>query len=86
MKEKLKSLRLIKDILPFLWIKEEKVRGLFLISFGLIIVSIALNLSLPFILKEVVFKLSAANKDLTYQLSLLLVAYGLIWTLSQTIQ
>jgi hypothetical protein len=75
-----------KRNIPFLWSKEEKVRSLFLISFGLILVSIFLNLSIPLILKEVVSTLSAPDKSMTYQLSLLLVAYGIIWTLSQTIQ
>lgn len=86
MQERFKNLRIIKDIFPFLWAKEEKVRSLFLISFGLILVSIFLNLSIPLILKEVVSTLSAPDKSMTYQLSLLLVAYGIIWTLSQTIQ
>ncbi len=86
MQERFKNLRIIKDIFPFLWAKEEKVRSLFLISFGLILVSIFLNLSIPLILKEVVSTLSAPDKSMTYQLALLLVAYGIIWTLSQTIQ
>ena len=86
MQERFKNLRIIKDIFPFLWAKEEKVRSLFLISFGLILVSIFLNLSIPLILKEVVSTLSAPDKSMTYQLSLLLVVYGIIWTLSQTIQ
>lgn len=86
MQERFKNFRIIKDIFPFLWAKEEKVRSLFLISFGLILVSIFLNLSIPLILKEVVSTLSAPDKSMTYQLSLLLVAYGIIWTVSQTIQ
>lgn len=77
---------IIKDMLPFLWTKQEGIRSLFLISFGLIFISIALDLSIPIILKEVVSKLSAPDKSMTYQLSLLLVAYGIIWTSSQIIQ
>lgn len=86
MQKTFKTLKIIKDILPFLWTKREKVRSLFLISFGLIFISIALNLSIPLILKRVVSTLSSPDKGMTYQLTLLLVAYGIIWTLYQTIQ
>lgn len=86
MKERFKNLKIIRDIFPFLWTKQEKIRRLFLAAFGLIFISIALDLSIPLILKEVVSKLSSPDKGMTYQLSLLLVAYGIIWTLSQTIQ
>ena len=86
MKERFKNLKIIRDIFPFLWTKQEKIRSLFLIAFGLIFISIALDLSIPLILKEVVSKLSSPDKGMTYQLTLLLVAYGIIWTLSQTVQ
>ncbi len=86
MQKTFKTLEIIKDIFPFLWTKQEKIRSLFLISFGLIFISIALDLSIPMVLKEVVYSLSSPDKSMTYQLSLLLVAYGVIWTLSQTIQ
>ncbi|OJW52756.1 MAG: hypothetical protein BGO67_04715 [Alphaproteobacteria bacterium 41-28] len=85
MQEKFKNLKIIKDIFPFLWTKQEKIRRLFLIAFGLIFISIGLDLSIPIVLKEVVSKLSAPDKSMTYQLCLLLVAYGIIWTSSQTI-
>ena len=86
MQERFKNLRIIKDLLPFLWTKEEKIRSLFLFAFGLIFISIALDLSIPLVLKEVVSCLAIPDKSMTYQLSLLLVAYGIIWTLSQVIQ
>lgn len=86
MQKMFKSLRLIKDIFPFLWTKQEKIRSLFLVSSGMILISIALDLSIPILLKELVSRLSYPDKGLTYQLTLLLVAYGIIWTLSQTIQ
>jgi ABC-type transport system involved in Fe-S cluster assembly fused permease/ATPase subunit len=69
-----------------LWTREEKIRSLFFFAFGLIFISIAIDLSIPLILKEVVSCLSIPGKSMTYQLSLLLVAYGIIWTLSQVIQ
>jgi len=86
MQKTFKTLKIIKDIFPFLWARQEKIRSLFLISFGLIFISIILDLSIPLVLKEVVCKLSSPDKGMTYQLSLLLLAYGIIWTLSQTIQ
>ena len=86
MQERFKNLRIIKEIFPFLWSREEKIRSLFLFAFGLIFISIILDLSIPLVLKEVISKLSAHDKSMTYQLSLLLIAYGIIWALSQTIQ
>src|SRR5271170_4139464 len=86
MQKTFKTLEIIKDILPFLWTKQEKIRSLFIISFGLVFLSIALDLSIPMVLKEVVSSLASPDKSMTHQLSLLLVAYGVIWTLSQTIQ
>ncbi|OJW54534.1 MAG: hypothetical protein BGO67_10085 [Alphaproteobacteria bacterium 41-28] len=86
MQEKFKTLKLIQEFLPFLWAKQEKIRNLFLLAFGLIFISIVLNLSIPLVLKEAVSKLSVTDKSMTYQLVLLLVAYGIIWMLSQTIQ
>lgn len=86
MQKTFKTLEIIKDIFPFLWTKQEKIRSLFLISFGLIFISIALDLSIPVVFKEVISNLSSPDKSMTYQLSLLLIAYGIIWTLSQTIQ
>jgi hypothetical protein len=86
MQKTIKILKIIKAISPFLWTKQEKIRSLFLISFGLIFIAIALDLSIPIILKEVVSRLSSPAKSMTYQLSLLLLAYGIIWMLSHTIQ
>jgi ABC-type transport system involved in Fe-S cluster assembly fused permease/ATPase subunit len=86
MQERFKGLTIIRDLLPFLWTKEERIRSFFLFAFGLIFISIVLNLMIPVVLKEVISGLSIANKSMTYQLSSLLVAYGVIWALSQVIQ
>ena len=84
--DKFSSFSIIKTMFPFLWTNEEKIRKLFIISFVLVFISIGLDLCIPLILKEVVSRLTATNKNMTYQLSLLLVAYGIIWALSQAIQ
>jgi ABC-type transport system involved in Fe-S cluster assembly fused permease/ATPase subunit len=86
MEEKFKNLKLIKNILPFLRTDEKKIHKFFLVSFGLILISICLNLSIPVVLKETVFRLSSSGRSMTYDLMLLLISYGIIWTLSQTIQ
>ena len=72
------------DIFPFLWTTQERIRSLFLISIFLVSITICFNISIPLILKEVVSQLSNPSTDnITYQLALLLLAYGIIWTLSQ---
>lgn len=86
MKHKFKTIKLLKDLLPFLWINQEKIRGLFLLSSFLIFLTIGLNLSIPIILKMIVLELSLADGSMSHQLFLLLVASGLVWTLSHCIQ
>jgi len=86
MQKTFKILRILKDIFPFIWTRQERIRRLFLTSFGLVFIIIILNLSIPLVLKEVISKLSTPDKGMAYQLSLLLIAYGIIWTLSQVIQ
>ncbi len=83
---KFMTIKLLKDLLPFLWVKQEKIRELFLLSSVLIFLTIGLNLSVPIILKMIVLELSLTNGNMSHQLFLLLVASGLIWTLSHCIQ
>lgn len=86
MEHKFKTVKLLKDLLPLLWVKQEKIRGLFLLSFFLIFLTIGFNLSVPIILKIIVLQLSLANGSMSNHLFLLLIASGLIWTLSHCIQ
>lgn len=86
MQKLFKTLRILKDIFPFFWTKQDKIHNLCILSFALIIISIALDLNIPFVLKKVVSKLASSEKHMSYQLTLLLVAYGIIWIASQTIQ
>lgn len=71
---------------PFLYTKQDNIRGLFLYSFFLIFVTIIMNLCTPLLLKEIVSRLSVPAISMTYSLIVLLISYGLIWTISQTIQ
>lgn len=51
----------------------------------LVVISIGLNLSIPIILKHIVESFSLVNKHVNFQVTLLLLAYGIIWTLTQAI-
>jgi len=83
---KSQNLILIKDLLPILWKKQKKIRGLFLLSLMLVLITIGLNLTIPIILKLIVLKLSIANGSISYDLILLLVTLGLIWTIANCIK
>lgn len=86
MRQKFEAVKLIKSLLPFLWEKQGNVRTLFLLTICLVFVSIGLNLSIPIMLKMIVSRLSLTDRNMSYQLCLLLFASGAIWTLSQVIQ
>jgi ABC-type transport system involved in Fe-S cluster assembly fused permease/ATPase subunit len=87
MKNKFNKLRVIIDIFPFLWTKQEKIRSLLILSLCLVAVSICFNISIPLILKKIVSELSLIkNNNMGYNLILLISSYGIIWTLSQMIE
>lgn len=84
--EKFKSLKLVASVLPFLWVNDWKLRIRVILSLLFTGVMIALHVSLPLFFRKIVNSLSACTpKDPFYIISLLLVGYGILWTVSQII-
>lgn len=84
--QRFKSLKLIMSILPFLWVKDWKMRIRVIFSLIFTAIMIALHVSLPLFFRKIVNALSACiPKDPIYFISMLLIGYGILWTLSQII-
>lgn len=84
--ERFKSAKLIMSILPFLWVNNWGMRFRVILSLIFTGIMIALHVSLPLFFRKIVNSLSACTpKDPIYFISMLLVGYGILWTVSQII-
>lgn len=84
--ERFKSLKLIMSILPFLWGNDWKLRFRVILSLIFTGIMIALHVSLPLFFRKIVNALSACTpQHPIYIVALLLIGYGLLWTISQII-
>lgn len=84
--EKFKSIKLIVSILPFLWVPDWRLRIRVLLSLIFTGIMILLHVSLPLFFRKIVNSLSACSpQDPIYFVSMLLVGYGILWTVSQII-
>lgn len=74
------------SVLQFLWVPDWKMRFRVILSLIFTCIMIALHVSLPLFFRKIVNALSACTpKDPIYFISMLLVGYGILWTLSQII-
>ncbi|CAN5198426.1 ABC transporter ATP-binding protein/permease [soil metagenome] len=84
--QRFKSLKLIISVLPFLWVNNWGMRFRIILSLIFTAFMIALHVSLPLFFRKIVNSLSACTpKDPIYFISMLLVGYGILWTVSQII-
>lgn len=84
--QRFKSLKLVLSVLPFIWVDNWGMRFRVLLSLLFTAAMIALHVSLPLFFRKIVNSLSACTpKDPIYFISMLLVGYGILWTVSQII-
>lgn len=84
--QRFKSLKLILSILPFLWVNDLNLRVRVILSLIFTGIMIGLHVSLPLFFRKIVNSLSACTpKDPIIFVSLLLIGYGILWTVSQII-
>jgi ATP-binding cassette subfamily B protein len=84
--ERFKSVKLIMSVLPFLWVDSWHLRLRVILSLFFTAIMIALHVSLPLFFRKIVNSLSACTpQDPIYFISMLLVGYGILWTVSQII-
>lgn len=81
-KKKISPYKIIFQLLPYLWIKDWRLRIRIGISVLFIAVSILLNVSIPLCLKKLISLFELPEKS-THLIQVYLLAYGIIWTLSQ---
>ena len=72
----------MKWLLPFLWIKDWKIRFSIISSLFFTLLSIALHICLPVVLKEIINGLSLSSNS-SNLLWISFLFYGLLWTLNQ---
>lgn len=71
-------------IVPFLWRnKSAKLKRSIIITLGLVLLTILLNLSVPLIFRDIVNRLAEAATTRHLETVMLLVAYGICWTASR---
>lgn len=75
--------QLLKILWPFLWSKDRGIRSRFLGSFFIILFSIGLNITIPFLFKEAVEILNFSKLNSDNFVFIIIGLYGLIWTLSR---
>jgi len=84
--EKLKNnqhLHLLKTLWPFLWTTDRGIRSRFLGAFFIILFSTSLSITVPILFKEVVESLNYTNSRNEALVFLIVLFYGLIWTLTR---
>ncbi len=77
-----KRFNILFKLTPYLWPKDWKIRLRLVTAIFLLLATIALNVSVPLILKQVINILSTQPTALIFA-ELLLIAYSVVWTLSK---
>jgi ABC-type transport system involved in Fe-S cluster assembly fused permease/ATPase subunit len=78
-----KHFKTILKLSRYLWPKDRKIRLRLIVSILLLLTTIALNIGVPLILREVIDVISSPS-SIKLLAVLLLLAYGFSWTLSRT--
>ena len=84
-KKHVSFLKTISSLLPFFWINDFKIRLGIVSSLFFMCISIALNIVIPLIYKNVINILSTQNKDLFSLVPIILLLYCSLWIMSQVI-
>ncbi len=78
------GLQIISHFLPFFWPKNDlKKKFRIILSLFLVVTTLALNLIVPIIFKDIVTELSGTIASSSSVIMLLICGYGLLWTLSR---
>jgi ATP-binding cassette, subfamily B, heavy metal transporter len=83
--KKYSSVKIVLQLIPYIWSPDWGMRLRVIASIILTLAMIALHISIPFIFKNIVNALSEPQSISYFYLVLLLVGYGVCWTLSQCI-
>ncbi|NDH08068.1 MAG: ABC transporter ATP-binding protein/permease [Gammaproteobacteria bacterium] len=74
--------KILLKLSPYIWPKDSGIRLRFLAAIFLLIATIALNVGVPLILKQVIDLISSPSSTLIMT-EILLISYGVVWTFSK---
>jgi ATP-binding cassette subfamily B protein len=74
--------KILLKLSRYIWPKDSGIRLRFLAAIFLLIATIALNVGVPLILKQVIDLISSPSSTL-FMTQILLISYGVVWTLSK---
>ena len=77
-----KRLNAVLKLYPYIWPSDRAIRFRVLWAIFLLLITIALNVGVPLILRQVIDLISSSSSTLLMT-ELLLIAYGVVWTLSK---
>ncbi len=80
-----KKLEALKKLRTYIWPKDPGIRIRFLIAGILLLFTIALNISVPLVLRQVINELSVPKSGLIL-IEVLLLTYGFMWTLARAME
>jgi ATP-binding cassette subfamily B protein len=83
--QKFKTFKLLMRLWPFLWVREWKMRMRVVASLFFSAIMIILNVSLPLFFRKIVNALSLCTPQPIKLISVILIAYGALWLISQII-
>lgn len=74
-----KRFRAVLKLYPYIWPSDWAIRWCFLLAVFLLLTTIALNVGVPLILRQVINLISSPSSTLLMA-EMLLIAYGVVWT------
>ncbi len=78
-----KRFRAVLKLYPYIWPRDWAIRWRFILAVFLLLTTIALNVGVPLILRQVINLISSQSSTLLMA-EMLLIAYGVVWTFSKT--
>lgn len=79
------SFQILTQLIPFLWVKDVKIRARIVLAFLLTFAMIGINVCVPLFFKKIINILYNPNKFEFLQIQMILVFYGLLWAMAQII-
>lgn len=81
----LKSLDILKWLIPFFWVKKSDIHVRVLFALFFTALMIMFNVGIPYMFKTILDKLAIPQQTSMGLITLILVLYGIVWTLGQMI-
>ena len=77
-----KRFRAVLKLYPYIWPRDWAIRWRFILAVFLLLITIALNVGVPLILRQVINLISSQSSTIVMA-EMVLIAYGVVWTFSK---